>query len=179
MIMILFFIFFFIGLISFGGGYAMIPLIQTEVVERHQWINMVDFSNLVALAGVSPGPIGLNLAVATGFIYNGLGGVIVAALGMILPSLIVMIIIARMANRLQHNKLWKYALYGVRATVTGFILYSAIIFIKTNHIISSNLYFTLTQLLIFIGSLFALFYFKKHPLYVIIISGLVGITLYS
>ncbi|URN94420.1 MAG: chromate transporter [Candidatus Pristimantibacillus lignocellulolyticus] len=175
----LFIIFFMIGCVSFGGGYSMIPLMQTEIVNRYQWLTMDQFSDVVAVAGMSPGPIATNMAISIGYMHLQLPGAIVATIGMVLPSLLCIILLAVFYNVVSKNEIWANALYGIRAAVTGFIFYSAIIFTKNNGVFSSDVSYTLSQIFIFIGSLVALMYFKKHPIYVIVVSGLVGVALYS
>lgn len=175
----LFITFFIIGLVSFGGGYSMIPLMQTEIVNRHEWITLNQFTDIVAISGMSPGPIAVNMAVSIGYTHMKMPGAIIATLGMVLPSLIVVLFLAICYKMMKNNKYWNNSLYGIKAVVTGFIVFSAIIFIKNNEMISADIWYTVSQLFIFLGSLAAIMYFKKHPVYIIFISGLIGVALYS
>lgn len=175
----LFITFFIVGFVSFGGGYSMIPLMQTEIVTRHQWLTLEQFTDVVAISGMSPGPIAVNMAVSIGYMHMELPGAIIATIGIVLPSLICVILLAIFYKVMKNNKYWNNALYGIRAIVTGFIVLSAIIFIRNNSMISTGSWYTISQIAIFAGSLAAIVYFKKHPVYVICISGLVGVALYS
>lgn len=175
----LFITFLMIGFVSFGGGYAMIPLMQAEVVNRYGWLTMDQFTDVVAVAGMSPGPIATNMAVSIGYMYMGITGTIVATVAMILPSLLCVVLLAVFFKKLQNHPTFNASMYGIRSVVTGFIIYSAIIFAQNSGMMSKLSWFTMSQILIFLGSLISLMYFKKHPVYIIIISGLIGVALYS
>lgn len=175
----IFFVFFLIGLLSFGGGYAMIPLIQEEVVNRHGWLNAAQFSDIIAVAGMSPGPIATNIAIFIGVEEAGIGGAIAAAAGMVLPSLLIILGIGVVFFRIYKHSWLQSSFYGLRSIITGLIIYAAIIFTVNNGLVSSFSWFTISQLLIFIGSLAALLYFRKHPAVIILLSGLIGIAIYS
>lgn len=178
--MIQFFLtFFIIGFVSFGGGYSMIPLMQSEIVNRHQWITLDQFTDVVAISGMSPGPIAVNMAVSIGYTHMKLPGAIIATIGIVLPSLICVLFLAICYKMMSNNKYWECSMYGIKAVVTGFIVFSAIIFIQNNAMISKDVWYTISQFIIFAGSLAAIMYFKKHPVYIIFISGLIGVALYS
>ncbi|MHA6483549.1 chromate transporter [Paenibacillus sp. strain BS8-2] len=175
----LFLTFLMVGFVAFGGGYAMIPLIQQEVVERHGWMTVSEFTDMIAVAGMSPGPIATNMAVFVGMHQAGIGGALVAAIGMVLPSFVLIVVVGALFFKLHQNKWMQSSLYGLRSVITGLILYAAVVFAVRNGLVSSISWFTLSQLLIFGGSLLALILFRKHPLTIIIVSGLIGIALYS
>ncbi len=175
----LFLTFLLVGAVSFGGGYAMIPLIQQEVVNRHGWMTNQDFTDVIAIAGMSPGPIGTNSSIYIGYAQAGLIGAIVSAVGMILPSLVIILILGMVFYRVQHNQIVKSAFYGLRPIITGLILYAAYVFALNNGLLGSITGYNLGLIAIFITSLFALIVLKIHPIYVILISGLVGIAIYS
>jgi len=179
MLLDLFITFFMIGLVSFGGGYAMIPLIQDQVVNRHGWMELQHFSDIIAVAGMSPGPIATNIAVFIGYEKMGLLGAIIAMIGTILPSLIIILVLGRLFYKVRDNDLVKSSFYGLRAIITGLIIYTAIMFAETNGMLSSMSWYTWSQILIFLGSLSAFLFFHKHPVSILIISGLVGIALYG
>ena len=95
----LFLSFFQIGLFSIGGGYAAMPLIKAEVVDSHGWLTAVEFSDLVTIAEMTPGPIAINSATFVGMRVAGIAGVVVATLGNVLPSVIIMVILARLYEK--------------------------------------------------------------------------------
>lgn len=175
----LFITFLMIGFISFGGGYAMIPVIELEVT-KHGWMTTQEFTDVIAIAGMSPGPIATNSAIFVGYSTAGLSGAIVSTLGMVLPSLTLILIIATFFYKFSDNRVVKSAFYGLRPIVTGLIIYAAIKFAISNNVISLNLSWHMGSLLvIFLLSLLALLKFKWHPVFVILLSGLVGIAFYS
>lgn len=178
MLLDLFVTFFIIGMVSFGGGYALIPVIQQEVVNRHGWMSVQEFTDLIAVAGIAPGPPAANIAILTGHHAGGITGAIAAAIGISLPSLILIIPVGIVFFRIKDTLWMKSSMYGLRAIVTGLTVYAAIIIAKSNGAAFSFSWFTLTQILIFSGSLIALTRFRKHPALVIIGSGLMGIALY-
>lgn len=179
MILDLFTTFFMIGLVSFGGGYAMLALIQEEVVGRHGWMTIQEYTDVIAVAGMSPGPIATNSAIFIGFSEYGVLGAIAAALGMILPSLIIILSIGAIFYKIQKSNLVKSAFYGLRAIITGLIIYAAILFAGSSNLYSSLSWNTVSLLIIYGASLLALIRFKIHPVYVILGSGLVGVAFYS
>ncbi|SMQ74767.1 chromate transporter [Bacillus sp. OV166] len=175
----LFKMFFVVGLISFGGGYAIMPVIELEVI-KHGWMTTQEFTNVIAVAGMSPGPIATNCAILVGYSTAGITGSIISALGILLPSIILVLIVATCFLKLNHYPIVKSMFYGLRPIVTSLIFYAAVRFALSNNIIS--LHFTwhiLSLLLVFGLSLVALLKFNWHPAYIIVLSGLVGIALYS
>jgi chromate transporter len=117
----LFISFFQIGLFSIGGGYAAMPLIKAQVVDLHGWLTAVEFSDLVTIAEMTPGPIAINSATFVGMRVAGLTGVVVATLGNILPSIIIMIILAKLYEKYAEQTLLKRVLEGVRPVVVAAI----------------------------------------------------------
>lgn len=168
-----------IGFVSFGGGYAMIPVIKEEVVYHHGWMSPQVFTDVIAVAGMSPGPIATNTSIFVGYQVAGLPGAIISAIGMTLPSLIIILVVASFFYKVYKNKLVKSAFYGLRPIITGLIFYAAITFAVENGLVSSFSWHTFSLLAIFAGSLFALIKLKTHPILVILVSGLVGIAFYG
>ena len=175
----LFTTFLLVGAVSFGGGYAMIPLIQQEVVERHAWLTTQQFADVIAIAGMSPGPIGTNSAIYIGYAQAGLCGALVSTLGMVLPSLLFILSIGMVYERFQTRLVVRSAFYGVRPIITGLIVYAAVTFALHNGMIGPITWFSLGLIGIFLISLVALIYFRIHPLYVILLSGILGAVVYS
>ncbi|MFC7149848.1 chromate transporter [Cohnella cellulosilytica] len=168
-----------VGLVSFGGGYAMIPLIQEEVLNRHHWMDAAQLTDIVAVAGMSPGPIATNIAVAVGYHQAGATGAVVASVAMILPSLALILAAGKLIMRYRDNRLVKSSFFGLRPTVAGMIVYAAILFAQNSGMSLAFDWRTWSQLAIFAGSLFALIYLHKHPFTVVLLSGLVGIAVYG
>lgn len=118
----LFFTFLKIGTFTFGGGYAMIPLIQAEVAEKNKWISDKDILDIVAVAESTPGPIAINCATFIGYKVCGFIGAALATLAVVLPSFIIISLIALVLRRFQDIKIVKYAFFGVRAGVLALIV---------------------------------------------------------
>lgn len=169
--------FFTIGLISFGGGYAMIPVIELEVTS-HGWMTIQEFTDIIAIAGMSPGPIATNSAIFVGFQTAGFLGAVVSAFGMVLPSLIIILIISLFFTKANKHPIVQSAFYGLRPIIVGLIIYAAVKFAISNQLIGVISLHSVSLLLIFAASLLALIKFRVHPAFVIITAGIVGVILY-
>lgn len=118
----LFFTFLKIGAFTFGGGYAMIPLIQKEVVEKKRWIKDEDILDIVAIAESTPGPIAINSATFVGYEVRGFLGALAATLGVVLPSFLIILGISYVLRQFQHLRAVQYAFNGIRAGVLALII---------------------------------------------------------
>ena len=127
----LFITFFKIGLFTIGGGYAMISVVQDECVERKKWLDNEEFLNLLAIAESTPGPIAVNMATYAGYIKGKLAGAILATLGVILPSIIVISIISYFIKDFLNIKIVSDAFFGIRIAVSMIIINTAYRLIKT------------------------------------------------
>lgn len=135
----LFYTFFIIGLFGFGGGYGMLSLIQSEVVRNHQWLSSAEFTNIVAISQMTPGPIGINAATYCGYVAveNADYGTLLAILGsvlstfaLVLPSFILMILIARLFIAYMNTQLVQDVFGGIRPAVVG-LLGAAVLLLLT------------------------------------------------
>ncbi|NLO34947.1 MAG: chromate transporter [Clostridiaceae bacterium] len=188
----LFYSFFRIGLFSFGGGYAMIPLIQSEIL-HHGWLTADQFADIVAIAEMTPGPIAVNSATYVGYMTAGVAGSLVATAGVTLPSLLLILLVASFVSRYQKHPLYTMIFYGLRPVVVGLIASAAVFIGKTAlvHVAADqtlrNWFATLfskplaaiqpAALLIFAAALIIHHKFKLHPLILIMGAGLAGILL--
>lgn len=111
-----------IGAFTFGGGYAMIPLIQKEVCENKKWLNEKDISDIVAISESTPGPIAINAATFVGYKTAGFFGACMATLGVVLPSFLIISLISLILTQFQSIKAVRYAFTGIRAAVLALIL---------------------------------------------------------
>jgi chromate transporter len=117
----MFYSFFKIGAFTIGGGYAMIPLIEKEVVDKKQWIDRDDFLDMLALAQSAPGPIAINTAVFVGYKMAGIPGMIFTVLGSVLPSFIIILIIASFFVGIKDSEAVERAFKGIRPAVVALI----------------------------------------------------------
>ena len=182
----LFITFFKIGLFTFGGGYAMIPMITDEVVSKG-WATAQMLTDFIAIAESTPGTFAINTASFVGMEQMGVIGAICATLGVIMPSFLIILIIARFFGSISENKYVKAFLWGVRPVVVGLIL-SATYSIARNHIITSDELSGLREFFAAIDwravGIFAVVFVisrlkKLHPIWLILISGAAGALLYG
>lgn len=165
----LFIIFLKIGAFTFGGGYAMIPLIQREVSENKGWISDEDIFEIIAIAESTPGPIAINAATFVGYKVMGFWGAFFSTLGVVLPSYIIIVIISYVLNKFQNIKVVQYAFYGIRAGVLALIIKALVSMYKQA---PKNL----LSYIVIILSFVAVAIFKINVLYVIIGCALIGIV---
>lgn len=138
----LFITFFEIGLFGFGGGYGMLSLIQTQVVTRHAWMSTAEFTNIVAISQMTPGPIGINSATYCGYtaVHNATGSVLLSTLGsalatfaLVLPSFILMIAISRVLMKYMKTPTVQSIFAGLRPAVVGLLLAATLLLINTEN----------------------------------------------
>jgi chromate transporter len=176
----LFFTFIKIGLLSFGGGYAIIPMIQHEAMAGG-WLPEREFQEVVSIAGMSPGPVATNSATLIGYRIAGIEGAIASTLGMVLPSFIIIIVISIFFYRVRDSQWIKTLFYGLRPVITGLIAYAAIRF-GLNSMDSTEqtllTWQTIGMLIITFAALYGLMKYKLHPLTIIVASGILGIVFF-
>ena len=120
------------ALLTFGGGYAMVPLFQNEIVTRHAFLSASDFANLVALAQVTPGPIGFNSATYVGMVSGGFPGSFAASFGVLVPSVVISLAVAIGLRRAEDADWLKLLLQGIRPCVVGIIAAAVVFFADTS-----------------------------------------------
>ena len=184
--LILFLEFFKIGLFTFGGGYAMIPLVR-DVVLEYSWISEDKFYDFIGLCEATPGPIALNMATYIGNSQGGVLGGLVASLGVVLPSFIIILIVASILKKFNKNKVVQGILGGIKPVVIGLILSAGIALLLKNLAISYDasafsgfdfisLAIFLTIALIYL--VFKLIFKKKlNPIILISISAILGVVI--
>ncbi|MEG1996550.1 MAG: chromate transporter [Oscillospiraceae bacterium] len=182
-IFLLFWTFFKIGLFTIGGGYAMIPLIQQEV-ERYSWIASDDLINFIAISESTPGPFAINIATFVGMNSYGIWGAVLATCGVVLPSFIIILVIAKYFHKFSDNIYVKASLSGLRPVVIGLMLSTAFTIAISNFF--SNLSINISQIsvnvkgiIIFVIVLLLSKLLKLHPILIIIISAGLGIVFYG
>ena len=175
----LFWSFFQIGLFSIGGGMAAIPLIQNQVVELHHWLTLTEFSDLITIAEMTPGPIAINAATFVGIRIAGLPGAIVATVGCILPSCIIVSLLAWVYFRFKGLTVVQGVLSGLRPAIVALIA-SAGLSIFLLAVWGEGGFSTNPQTVdyvagvLFAAALFVLRKRKLNPIYIILGSGIIG-----
>lgn len=177
----LFYTFFKIGLFGFGGGYAMLSMIQGEVVTRYEWLTPQEFTDIVAISQMTPGPIGINSATYVGFTASGsILGSIVATFAVILPSFILMLTISRFFLKYQKHPIVEALFSGLRPAVVGLLASAALVLMNTDNFSSPNtdLYSFTISCLIFAITFIGTHRYKLNPISMIIACGVAGALLY-
>lgn len=172
--------FFKIGLFGFGGGYAMLPLIQREVVDVHQWISVNDFTDIVAISQTTPGPIAFNSATYIGYTtvtdmgfaagYGVLGSAI-CTLAVSMPSLVIMTVVCAFFSRLKENPWMRAALSVLKPAIIGLIASAALMLMNGNNFIDYKSWIIFNVVLV--ASIK-----KVDPILLIVLSGVAGLLLY-
>lgn len=173
----LFWAFFKIGLFGFGGGAAMIPLIQFELVEHYEWVTSAEFTNMVAISQMTPGPIGINCATYAGYLASGnVLGSALATFALVLPSFIIMMMVARMIQKMKDNPYMEAAMRGLRPAIVGLIAAAALLLVN-EETFGENCADWVSWLL-FAVSFVATKWLKIHPILLILIMAGVGAIIY-
>ena len=169
----MFLTFFKIGLFGFGGGYAMLTLIQHEVVEKHAWISMSDFTDIVAISQSTPGPIAFNSATYIGYTATqSVWGSAICTLAVSLPSLILMVIMTKFFLSFRGNRYVAAAIGGLKTVVVGLIGAGALTLVDKENFVDYK------SVLIFAAAFLLTFKFKMDPILMLVLAGLAGYLLY-
>ena len=161
-----------IGLFGFGGGYAIIPLIQHEM-ERNSWMTETEFTDIIAISQMTPGAIGINCATYVGYTASGsVFGAALAVFAICLPSFIIMLALCKFFFKYQQNTYVNSAFAFLRPVIVGLIASVALLLMNTQNFIDYK------SFIIFGGVLVGSFFFKLHPIVLILLAGLAGFLLY-
>jgi len=173
-----------IGLFSIGGGYAAMPLIQHQVVDVHPWLTMTQFADIMTIAEMTPGPIAINSATFVGIRVAGLPGAIVATLGCVLPSCVIVMLLAYIYYRFRGLTMVQGVLAGLRPAVVAMIASAGLSLMILSFWGQRSLPEDLSginwiSVLIFGSGLLILRKWKVNPIYVMAGAGVLGVLLYS
>lgn len=178
----LFYTFFKIGLFGFGGGYAMISMIQGEVVTRHEWPSSNEFTDIIAISQMTPGPIGINSATYVGYsaVVNagyshavGILGSTIATVSVVLPSFILMVLISKFFLKYQKHPIIASVFEGLRPGVVGLLAAAALVLMNGENFGTYN-WQILTSIILFAGTFIASYRYKVNPILLIVICGIIG-----
>lgn len=162
-----------IGLFGFGGGYAMLSLIQHEVVERYQWITPAQFTEIVAISQMTPGPIGINSATYIGYTATGsVWGSLIATTAVCLPPFLIVLLISRFYTRFKHNPWVEAAFTGLRPMTVGLIAAAGLLLMNSENFIDYK------SILIFIAAFLITWRTRLHPILTICLAAIAGLLLY-
>lgn len=177
----LFYTFFIIGMFTFGGGYAMLSLIQNKVVVTHEWLSPAEFTDIVAISQMTPGPIGINSATYIGYsVVEHLGyspfvclfGSLCATIAVVLPSFLVVLWICILFNRFRNNIWVQNILRWLKPIIIGMIGAAAVLLITPDNFVDWKSW------AIFAVSFTACMFFRLNPIYALVGGGLLGLLLW-
>lgn len=184
----LFWTFFKIGLFGFGGGYAMISMIQGEVVTRYGWLNTGQFTDIVAISQSTPGPIGINSATYVGYSsvvnagfapYWGILGSLIATFAVVLPSFVLMLAISKFFMKHKDNPSVNYTLMGLRPAVVGLLAAAALLLMTRENFSTptDNPWRFWISVCLFLFAFTGQQVYKMNPIHLLLLCGLAGIVL--
>lgn len=161
-----------VGTFGFGGGYAMLPLIEKEIVDNNHWISSTEFIDIIGISQMTPGPIAINSATFVGYRVAGVAGSIVATLGVVTTSFILVSLAYIFFNKFKESKILSSALSGMRPALIGLIVS---VFLSLGY----ESYKDVTSIIIALIIGLLLYKTKIHPILIIVISGILGIAFYG
>ena len=159
--------FFKIGIFTFGGGYAMIPIIEREVITRRGWIEEKEFYDLLTLAQSAPGPISLNTAVFVGYKMYGYRGALSALIGVVLPSFVILLFVAMFFSQIRQNPIVDAAFRGMQPIVVAIMLAPVLGFTRGMH---------WSMMSVAAALALVVWHFEISPIYFLIVGGVAGLV---
>lgn len=173
-----------IGLFSIGGGYVAIPLIQHQIVELHSWLTATEFTDIITIAEMTPGPIAINSATFVGIRVAGIPGAIVATMACVLPSCVIVIVLAKIYYKYRSLNAIQYVLSGLRPAIVAMIASAGLgivllAFFANSTISLSTANVNYISIAIFTLGLFILRKWKVSPMYIMGGAGVVGLVAYA
>jgi chromate transporter len=166
-----------IGFFGFGGGYAMLSLIQNEIVEQRGWLTATQFADIVAVSQITPGPIAINSATYIGYTVAAFGGSVIATFAVCLPSLTLMLLLTRFFLRHRENRYIQMVVKAVTPIVVGMIASAALLLMFPRSGANENFTDVWSWILFFLvlyGS-----YRKVNPILMILLSAVAGVAIYA
>lgn len=177
----LFYEFFKVGLFSIGGGLATLPFLY-DISDKTGWFTHTDITNLIAVSESTPGPIGVNAATYVGFLTDGLVGAVTSTVGLIAPSIVIIILISRVLERFRDSRLVDDLFYGLRPASTGLIAAAGFLVVKSTFLapaaVSLPAGIRWPQVALAVVLYVTVKKFNKHPIVYIAASAVVGIALH-
>ncbi|MGN1008926.1 MAG: chromate transporter [Butyricicoccus sp.] len=172
----LFYEFFKVGLFSIGGGLATLPFLY-DISDKTGWFTHTDITNLIAISESTPGPIGVNAATYVGFLTHGFVGAMTSTLGLIAPSIVVIILVSRVLERFRDSRLVDDLFYGLRPASTGLIASAGFLVVKSTFFAptAASLSIRWPQVVLAVVLYAAIKKFNKHPIVYIAAAAVIGV----
>ena len=184
----LFYTFFIIGVFGFGGGYGMLSLIQTQTVNQHHWLSTTEFTNIVAISQMTPGPIGINSATYCGYtaVHNAGMGEALAVLGsftatfaLVLPSFVLMVLISKMFMKYMNTPVVQSIFIGLRPTVVGLLAAATLLLLTKENFgsFSESPWQFCISIALFVATFVGTYFMKINPIRMICFAAFAGLVL--
>ncbi|MGL4654373.1 MAG: chromate transporter [Sarcina sp.] len=167
----LFFTFLKIGMFGFGGGYAMIPFIEREVVINNPWITQLEFLDILGISQMTPGPVSINIATFVGYRVDGILGALTATFGVVIFSLIAVVFISKSMDKFKNNKYLDGVFAGLKPVLIALIISAFVSLAKDSYVDMKSIIISVITLMLLLSK-------KVHPILVIILSAIMGIIFY-
>lgn len=167
-----------IGIFGFGGGYAMLSMIQFEIVDHYGWMTVEEFADMVALSQMTPGPVSINIATYIGYTVGGIFGSLVATAAIVLPSLLMLYLVLKFLFKHKENYIVKTTLASMKPVIAGLIFVAALMMMNPISFADAGLHGTNISVIICAVTFACMFWTKINPILLIIASGLVGYLVY-
>ena len=167
-----------IGIFGFGGGYAMLSMIEFEVVDHYGWMSIEEFSDMVALSQMTPGPVSINIATFIGYTVGGFWGSMVATAAIVMPSLLLLVFVLRFLFKNKENYIVKTTLSSMKPVIAGLIFVAALMMMNPETFADAGLHGSNISVIICAVTFAGVFWAKINPILLIIASGLVGYFVY-
>ena len=160
-----------IGAFSFGGGYAMLPLIKKEIIEVHGWLTITEFIDILAVVEMTPGPIAINSATFLGYKVGGVLGSIIATTAVVLPSFVIILIIAHFLSKFRNSPYVDWAFIGIRPVILGLVASASIT-------VAIDAFVNIPSIIIGLVIFYLITFKELHPILGILIAGAAGAILF-
>lgn len=160
--------FFKIGLVTFGGGQAMLPLLQHSFVTELHWITQERFLYFVSVAEVTPGPVALNMATFIGYELGGVVGSVFSTLGVVMPSFLVILLVAHFEHKFKESVLYKRFMLGIKPVIVALLINAIYLIVGRGFTGVIPYFMALISLIVFI-------FYRKSPVIILLVAGVIGV----
>lgn len=167
-----------IGILGFGGGYAMLSMIMQEVVEENAWMTSAEFADMVAISQMTPGPVSINIATYVGYEVAGYWGAALSTVALCLPSMLLVILVAHFLFNKKYKSITDNALKILKPAIAGLILSAGIAMMNANNFTDVGLHNYNISIVICVLSFVASYFFKANPIILIVAAGVAGYVVY-
>lgn len=167
-----------IGVLGFGGGYAMLSMIQHEVVDNYTWMTTTEFADMVAISQMTPGPISINMATYVGYTAGGFFGSLLASFALCLPSIVMVYFIIRLFMNKKGDRLMSNLLKGLKPAIAGLIFAAGLSMMNAQNFVQIGKGENNISIVICVLAFVASYFFKANPILLIVLSGVVGYFVY-